>query len=45
LIDGWKNKATNTKNVACLLHSSNNGALFLESFDLTDIRETAIELI
>jgi hypothetical protein len=44
LIDGWKNEAANTKNVACLLHSSNCEALFLESFDLTGIKETAIEL-
>jgi len=44
LIDGWKNEAANTKNVACLLHSSNGEALFLESFDLTGTKETALEL-
>lgn len=44
LIDGWKNEATNTNNVACLLHSSNGEALFLELFDLTGTKETASEL-
>ncbi|KAL4154108.1 hypothetical protein QTP88_001941 [Uroleucon formosanum] len=44
LIDGWKNVAANTKNVACLLHSSNGEALVLESFDLTGTKETALEL-
>jgi len=44
LIDGWKNEAANTKNVACLLHSATGEAVFLESFDLTGIRETGEEL-
>ncbi|KAL4153714.1 hypothetical protein QTP88_001547 [Uroleucon formosanum] len=44
LIDGWKNEAANTKNVACLLHSSNGEALFLESFDLTGTKETTLEV-
>ncbi|KAL5246273.1 hypothetical protein ACI65C_013681 [Semiaphis heraclei] len=46
IIDGWKTEAanTNTKNVACLLHSATGEAFFLVSFDLTGIRETGEEL-
>lgn len=44
LIDGWKNETANTKNVACLLHSATGESVFLESFDLTGIKETGEEL-
>lgn len=44
LIDGWKNESSNTKNVACMLHSSSGEAMFLESFDMTGVRETSTEL-
>ncbi|KAL4084400.1 hypothetical protein QTP88_028223 [Uroleucon formosanum] len=44
LIDGWINESANTKNVACMLHSSSGEAMFLESFDMTGVRETSTEL-
>lgn len=44
LIDGSKNKIANTENVACLLHNAYSKAFFLEIFDLTDTKETVIEL-
>lgn len=43
-MNGWNNEPAIKKNVACLLNSVNSKALFLESFDLTVVKETAIEL-
>lgn len=45
IIDGWKNSATNTKQVVTILHDSEQvGMLFLESYDLTMVSETGEEL-
>lgn len=44
LIDGWKNETSNTNNVACLLQVASGEALFLESFDLTGIKDAGKEL-
>jgi len=44
LIDGWKNESANTKNVACMLHTSAGEAMFLGSFHMTGVRETSTEL-
>lgn len=44
IIDGWKNKNNNSKHIATLLQTSDDTLTFLESFDVTDIRETAENL-
>ncbi|XP_058975159.1 uncharacterized protein LOC131801101 [Musca domestica] len=43
LIDGWKNSASNTKNVAALLHNCDH-RIFLESYDFSYMRETSENL-
>lgn len=43
-INGWKNKVSNTNYVACLVQVESGEALFLESFDLTGIKETGQKL-
>uniref|UniRef100_A0A1I8PQE9 HAT C-terminal dimerisation domain-containing protein n=2 Tax=Stomoxys calcitrans TaxID=35570 RepID=A0A1I8PQE9_STOCA len=43
LIDGWKNSASNTKNVAALLHNCDH-RIFLESYDFSNLRETSENL-
>ncbi|XP_073840169.1 insulator binding factor 1 [Musca autumnalis] len=44
LIDGWKNSASNTKNVAALLHNCDH-RIFLESYDFSNTRETSENLV
>ncbi|XP_072745840.1 uncharacterized protein [Anoplolepis gracilipes] len=40
LIDGWKNSAANTKLVVCTIHTVMDNSMYLNSWDLTGIRET-----
>ncbi|XP_028982196.1 uncharacterized protein LOC114841394 [Diachasma alloeum] len=44
LIDGWTNSSANTKNVVCTIHTVNSKSIFLKSWDLTGIGETADQL-
>lgn len=40
LIDGWKNSAANTKLVVCTIHTVIDKSMYLNSWDLTGIKET-----
>lgn len=40
LIDGWKNKSKNTKNVATILQTADGTLSFLNSHDITGVSET-----
>jgi len=40
LIDGWKNSAANTKLIVCTIHTIMDKKLYLNSWDLTGMRET-----
>ncbi|XP_032673085.1 uncharacterized protein LOC116844986 [Odontomachus brunneus] len=40
LIDGWKNSAANSKLVVCTIHTIMDKSMYLNSWDLTGIRET-----
>lgn len=44
LIDGWKNSSTNTKLVVCSIHNVNECPQFLESYDVSTVSETGLEL-
>lgn len=44
LIDGWKNSSANTKNVVCCIYNEHKKLFFLESYDLTEVSETAMAL-
>lgn len=45
LIDGWKNSAANTKLVVCTIHTVMDHSMYLNSWDLTGVRETGDALI
>lgn len=40
LIDGWKNSAANTKLVVCTIHTIMDKSMYLNTWDLTGIKET-----
>jgi len=44
MIDGWKNSAANTKLVVCTIHVTLVKSIYLKTWDLTGISETAMIL-
>lgn len=44
LIDGWKNKSTNTKNIVTMLHNSSGERHFLDAWDISEEAETGGKL-
>lgn len=44
MIDGWKNSAANTKLVVCTIHVTLVKSIYLKTWDLTGISETAVIL-
>ncbi|XP_077264021.1 uncharacterized protein LOC143898425 [Temnothorax americanus] len=44
VIDGWKNSAANTHQVVCIIHTVMDKSIYLNSWDLTGVRETGAAL-
>lgn len=44
LVDGWQNSSANRHYVACMLATSNDQNIFLESFNFSTTRETGLNL-
>lgn len=45
LIDGWTNSSSNQQNVVAMLTTANDEKIFLESFDISESRETSEKLV
>lgn len=45
LIDGWTNSSSNQQNVVAMLSTANDEKIFLESFDISENRETSEKLV